>query len=327
MRIITVKNYKWEILAIVALALLVLPLGNLFAGFATTINQDGTNHWKVFEAIKNGNAQFLYFGQMITGYALVWLEKFTGIDLITSLMIFSYSALVVGGITCMVLVTKVTHSRVAGILSAFVMTFGTGAVMHLFWSGTIFNVVEMIVLFPLALLMLYNLFEEKSLFAFVMFAISVLALVVYHPTFGVQTASSQALTTPAFQSVLGTYNQATNRELVLPFPFVALAFVGITNIAALGISCKFLWEKKLGVNAGIIFWAMLIVASVFGFLAFSGLTAFSSRMAMNFAIVVNLITCLLAGLVIKNREKLSWLVIALLIVGIIPNLVQWVERY
>jgi len=322
----TIRNYKWNTIAIAILIALILPWKDLFLGFAQTINNDGYNHWLVFEAIKTGNAQFLYFGQMITGYSLVWIEKITGINLITSLMWFSYFTLVIGGIICMILITNVTKSRLAGILSAFVMTFGTGAVVHLFWSGTVFNLVEMIILFPFALLMIFNFTMKKTWINSIWMILSISILLIYHPTFGIQTASSMGNIIQPMQSPLRTNFDMIKEGYQNPL-FTLFYMIGIANFTALIICVKSLWEKKLPISTGVIFWICSNFAIIFGALAFTGWTAFSPRLAMNFAIVINLITCLLAGIVIRERLKSSWIVITLLIVGIMPNLVMWIGKY
>jgi len=329
-----IKEYKYNLLGIMILSSIILTLPVFFGNQYLAINNDTIAHLKVFEAIKIDNANFLYLGQRITGYELVWLEKVTGISLSELFMWFNFLALVIGGIVTMIVIEKITKSKVAGILSMFVITFGTGAIMHLFWSGTIFNIIEMIILFPITLLAIYLVSikrNKRNIRNILFLSLSIVALLIYHPTFGIQTASTQQLAFAAIRSPITEQIIEEQKELVMNIPFVIIGMIGGANLTTLILSSWIIFKKKeVLADSKIVLAIGSLIAIGIGILAFSGITAFSSRITMNFAIIVNLITCLLAGLVLKNRQDnkvIKPIIISLLGIGIIPNLVSWIGKY
>ena len=309
---------KYNLIAIGILSAIILPFGKI----ATTINNDGFAHYQTFEAIKTGNANFLYLGQRITGYELVWLERMTGINIITLFMWFNYLVLIIGGIMTMIMIEKITKSKLAGILSMFVITFGTGAVTHLFWSGTIFNVMEMAVLLPLTILTFYLLIEKRNIKNFLFFIISAIILLLYHPTFGINTYSY----IPTIRNA--TEGNSIGESIINPIAVIFI-LIGITNFTCFIIGIINIVKQEITLSQIITITSIILTAILFGVLAFTKITAFSSRMAMNLAIVINLLTVIFLGLILKNKESKSIITnsicISLLIVGIIPNLVQWVR--
>src|SRR3989337_3823424 len=73
------------------------------------INVDTYEHVKVFNGIENGNAQYLYLGQRLIGYPLIWLSNITKTDIMNNFIWFNYIALTGAMITYYLVASKLIN--------------------------------------------------------------------------------------------------------------------------------------------------------------------------------------------------------------------------
>lgn len=281
------------------------------------INNDTAAHLSMFEAMKNGSTDSLYLGQTITGYALIWLEKVTGVSLQTSFMWFNFAALFFSGVSVAVMVTFITKNKLAGALSALIIVFGIGSTMHLFYSGTIFNVIEVLIILPVLLVLVYIAVKSRKVkWVFVIVPVAVLAF-FFHPSLG------EGILRPL-------ENVQTLENVISPITTLAL-FFGISNLAILVIcAIGFITRKnkeKIGIELKVTFAILLTLVIGLAVLAFSGVTPFSSRLAINFCLVLGIFLCLFIGITLRNNQTKVVLasVVSLALVGIVPNLIIWLS--
>jgi len=74
-----INKYKYLIIfTIIYLTIILIP-PILYPSKYLSINADGAGHLFAFSTINTGNQQFLYLGQQITGYLLMWISNLTNI--------------------------------------------------------------------------------------------------------------------------------------------------------------------------------------------------------------------------------------------------------
>ncbi len=310
------KN-KYVVLILIAFAVVVFLPPLLHEQTYLAINNDTAAHLLVFEAMKNGGANFLYLGQALTGYALIAMEKVTRIEMNVLFMWFNFAVLLIAGIVGAIMVVLITKSKLAGAITPFVIVFGIGSTMHLFYSGTIFNIIEVSIIFPILITLLYTMINERKAKWLVAIVPISLLLFFFHPSLG--------------EGVTRLFRNYPNPEAVIN-PIAALAlFFGSANIA-LAILCGIAFhirnnKEKTGVGIKIVMAILLVLAVLLAVLAFTGATPFSSRMAINLCLILGLALCIYIGVVLKrNGSKLATaLIISLAVVGIMPNLITWLS--
>jgi len=337
-----IREYKFLAIAMLVLAVVIALPPLLHKETCLIINNDTAVHLATFEALKSGEASFLYLGQAITGYALVGIEKVIGISIQTSFMWFNFLALFLSGLAVATIVMMVTKSKLASTLSAFIITFGVGSTMHLFLSGTIFNIIEMLILLPVLIILVYKMFQGKNikwLYAIIPLAIF---MFFFHPSLG-QGISFLANEVPApVPTPVPNPGEVTNSSIlpipITPTPYfeaiinpIALLaiFFGISNLAVL-VLCWIAFHartnrEKVGMGIKTTLGTLLALSILLTILTFTGATPFSSRMAINLCLVLGLLLCLFVGIALKyNQSRLAKTsVISLVIVGMMPNLVNW----
>lgn len=312
------KN-KWSILFTLVIGIVVfLPIminGNNFL----IINNDTAAHLKVFESLKNSeNVSTSYLGQKIIWYCLIGIEKVSGINIDVLFMIFNFACLYVGGLLVSLMVYLLTRNKIASLFSLPVIIFGIGSVQHLFKSGTIFNLVEYLILLPLLIIVVYlwwksirvNFMITLLMSSILVFFISLIS--VFHPSFfgGLEYIGKTGLV----------------NESSISIPETLFTFFGFANFIALLI-CGYLWVKnKITWNIRTVIIGFLFICSlVMEILSVFGLTPFSSRLVINVCLVIGIVLCILTGIVLneRNNKFINMSIIALLIIGIVPNLIEW----
>jgi len=341
-----IREYKWNIIAVLLLSAIVLVLPLFYKSQYLIINDDTARHLATFEAIKTGNASFMYLGQEMVGYGLVGAEKLTGIGIPVMFMWFNFLSLIIGGAIISVLVMKMTKSKMVSVISVFAVVF-TGAILRLFWAGTIFGIIEMIIILPITLLALNYFIKKITPASFALLVLSTAMLLLFHPDFGIQTNSTMGgklvLTSPitidsptqaSVQAAANPVNPVNTETKQVTNAFdVFFIYMGVFTVACI-ILCgiQIVMSKiRLNKNQFAVLGFLGFIALVFGTLVFTDRSSFSVRVAYNFAIVMSLLMCLLLGIVIKNsadrKSDLIKIIVALSIVGILPNLIGWVGQY
>lgn len=293
------------------------------------INNDTANHLMVFEKIKNNNPSFNYLGQAVVGYPLVYIEKFTGINIKTLFMWTNYIVMFLGGITIAALVIIISRSWLGGMLSAILIVFGIGSTQHLFWSGTTFNIQNFLIIFPLLLISIYMYVKSKKHW-WIPIIISISTLMFfYHPSLGI---GIRFLGTAPDMPSASIETRATqfNEGIISPIISIPI-FFGISNILLL-IYCIYIKdkfrtvkEKLIGMEYKVIIY--IVCGLTLGMLALSTFhsSIFSSRMAINGCLALGIFLCLCIGTALsKIKKKIAIVpIILLVIISVLPNLINW----
>lgn len=307
----SMKKQYWLYLIIFITIVLLPPL--LHGSELLVINNDTAVHLASFESIKDGDPQFLYPGQKVVGYSLVWIESITSINLPTLFMWFNFLVILFGGLAIATLVIVTTKSWLGGMLSAWLIVFGIGSTQHLFWSGTIFNLIEHLILLPLMLIALYYVSKKNTIkFALPALIITGTGIFLFHPSF--------------ISGIKYLFKDLTVTEAVINPITGLLLFFGIVNVLLLipcwlGIKSK---KGKIELPTKIAFGILLATSSGMLLAAEFNLTPFSSRLIINAFLLFGIALCIYVGVAMKSNNKLiKGSVIALVTIGTIPSLTTW----
>ncbi len=312
-----IKEYKYFILTMLILAIVIMLPPLLYRETYLVINNDTAAHLAVFEVMKSGTANYLYLGQMLTGWLMVGIESIFGIDISISFMWFNFTVLFLAGMSVAIMVVVITNSKLAGIISAFLITFGTSSTMHLFYSGTIFNIIEILIIFPILISLVYlAMIKRKTQWLFAIMPIGIL-LFFFHPSLGM--------------GVFLLFEKSSNPEVITTPISSLLLFFGIVNLLVLalcGIAIKTRNNKeKIKVETKIIMAFLLSLTILFIVITLTNITPFSARMLYNTLLVLGLLLCILIGITLKYNN--SWLVktsvTSLALAGTVGNLVGWLS--
>jgi len=308
------KYWNWLFILIFAIVILLPPI--LHGNKLLIINNDTANHLAAFESIKNASPRFAYLGQEIVGYGLVWIEDIAGINLPTLFMWFNFLAMLVGGLAIAALVIVTTRSWLGGILSAWLIVFGIGSTQHLFWSGTVFNLIEYLILLPLLLIALYYA-SKKTTIKFALPALVIIATcaLLFHPSLisGVKYLfKDYAISEVAINPIVGL-----------------LLFFGTTNVVLLipcwlGLKNK---ESKIELQTKVVFGVLLALGIGMLLAASFNLTPFSSRAIINAFLLFGIALCIYVGIAMKSKSRLiKGSIVALITIGTIPSLITWLTQ-
>lgn len=286
-----------------------------------SLNNDSVGHMVVFNAIKDGsNPQFLYLGQKLTGYLLVWINKLTHIDLAILFMWFNFLSLYLSGISVGWLVRVTTKNKVASFLSACVIIFGILSTLRLFMSGTIFNIVDILVFVPIIFVFVYKMVDEKKpMYLFVIIPLSVFTY-FFHSSFGYHAPISPPLTVNQPIVSSGFENTTT----LSPY-LVVFSLLGTGTLALLMISLALLYKQheKISLPNKIVLILLGIMAIGMFVGGYVGITEFSTRLLINSTLFIGIGLSIIMGLVYK-QNKYSLIYLFFILVGISQNLINWI---
>ncbi len=272
------------------------------------INNDTLAHLQAFE-----RHQYIYFGQQMIGEWIDFVNRITGVNIGTLFLWFNFISLFCVGLIVLLFTYKLTKSWVAGIIGMWLMVFGIGATQHLFWSGTIFNIIDILIIFPIVLLLINKIIEKRFYKGILLLIPMTLFLVIFHPSFGI-----------------GVFTNI-GKENVLSPAFIITIFIGIPIIIIMIIGFYLLRHTKIKLGILIVDGILIVLSGIFIFLSYSNITAFSSRLAMNLSLMIGLLSCIMIGLTFKNSNSQSaWInriIIGLSGVAVLPNLIQWIGKY
>jgi len=330
MSIKNVKKYRHFIFAMLGLVIIVVLPPLLHKETYLVINNDTTAHLIVFDAMKSGTASYLYLGQTLAGWLMIRLERIAGTDIPTLFMWFNFAVLWLSGLSVAIMTNYITKSQLAGIISAPVVIFGTGATMHLFGSGTIFNIIEVLILLPILIVLIYKTFQSRKiqwLGAVIPWSVF---MFFFHPSLGkrgitlIGKTATSSLTTDGI--VIPPYIETVIDPITL-----LLVFFGISNLVALGF-CIFGYyrrKNKEGIQLAtkVVVGMLIILIIFFGVLTYTEATSFSSRTAFNTTLMLGLLLTLMIGIMLEySQSRLAKVtVVSLVTGGTMPNLIQWLS--
>lgn len=321
---------KWATPLIIILYLLVILLPPLIQGYIyPTLGDDSAEHLRFIDNLKNGNHGALYFGQYITGYTLIWLEQFTNISTDTLFLWFNFLSFAAAGLIIALLLKHIVGYKVALGISLLVL-FSTGATMHLFLSGTIYNFVNILIILPLAIYGFAEFSKTRKWQHLTFGVITMVLFAVYHPSGVGYIGNSLVVTLPipdnitAIPSIPSTSQaNAIIRETGISIQWFALRFVGAGLWMALIVSLVILWYKKaLRFKPILILPSILLVGSLI--VGFAQWTEFSSRIELNAAVYTSLIIAILTAMAYRVVDKpVKPLLLGVVFIVTVSSIIGW----
>lgn len=286
-----------------------------------SLNNDSVGHMVVFNAIKDGgNPHFLYLGQKIAGYSLVWINKVTRIDLSVLFMWFNFLSLYLSGISVGWLVKVVTKNNIASFLSACVIIFGILSTLRLFMSGTIFNIIDILIFVPIILAFVYKMVDEMNLwYLFIIIPLPVFTY-FFHSSFGYNAPIATPLTVNQPVVSSGFDNTTT----LSPY-LVLFSLLGAGTLALLMISLALLYKQKekiiLPAKVVLLLVGLIAIGMFVG--GYIGITEFSTRLLINSTLFIGIGLSIIMGLVYK-QNKYGMIYLFFVLVCISQNLINWI---
>lgn len=282
------------------------------------INNDTAGHLRYFDKIERGDLDVLYPSQIVVGKVLIWLKDSFGLSIQTSFMYYNYLTLLLSGLLVSLLVKTVTKHIGASIIALFLATFGLGSTMHLFWSGTTFNISEVLIWFPLAFIILYYLRGDYSKRTKALLSIAgiadILILVFWHPSMSIRSVE---YFTPAMNYGGVAYSESVINPFDAVIHFLGIANLGIIFICSLSKPNMDSRQRLIGLCLVTVFCGLFVLSSY-------SFTPFSSRLSINAFLVLGIYLCLLIGYVLnKVGWKTKAAIYGLAALSIIPNLINW----
>lgn len=299
---------KW-FFVIIFLSLAITPM-IFHSDVYGVINNDTRNHLAAFESMRINGYHGLYGGQVILGLIVNSLPRIISPQI--SFMIFNFLSLAMAGFSVGFMVYRLSGSTIGGLLSMPLVVWGTGATMHLFYSGTIFNIVGVLILVPLLITIAHYIFVKRRYkLLFMLIPLSIL-MAWFHPSLGLGVFILRAT---MLEATLNPF------ESIMRFTGIMPIFLLLTNGYIL-ITSK---DTIAKINRVIVFGILGIVIAT-GIIAFVGLNPFPSRVAMNMSLFLAILTAIVMGFALnKIRNKTSrYGIIALCVMSFAPGLYKWI---
>lgn len=311
-----IKEYKYYIIAIFIFAIILLLPPILHSAKYMIINGDTQAHLNIFNQLKNGgHPVYLYIGQSTTAQLIVWLNSITNISIETLFMWFNFIMLLVGGIVMSMIIMTITKNKLAGILSMFLIIFGTTSITQLFFSGTIFNIIDIIVIFPLFILSIWKLINTKQLLWILLIIPLGFLVAFYHPSLG--------------DGINLLFKNTLEKETIISPVATIISFLGIINFIIAILSVIIITTRKnnyIPLATKVILVLINALGVMFTILTFMNITPFSARTLFNACIMFTIGICIIIGIAIKNNNKIIQIGITLFVfASILPNLIGWLS--
>lgn len=279
------------------------------------INNDTANHLAVFKSLQQGNpTHFLYLGQQVTAYSLVWLSNLTHIGLDVLFMWFNYTMLLISGVVVGLLVTMVSKSKISGILSGVLIIFGVPSTLHLFYSGTIFDIIEILILVPIILMLIYQVVRRKKLYyLFVALALMILAY-LFHPSFSMDWFGIKTFL---------PYENILNPLSVMNVLFGA----GLIGLLVICLVVIYKIQPKVELPAKIVMLIIILMVSTMLGIGYIGITNYSTRLIFNAGMLFGILLSILLGITLTASKSslLKGTLVSYVIVSVAPNLFHWLS--
>ncbi len=309
-----VKEYKYNLIAIVLFLVTVFLPPIVNGKDLINMNNDTVNHIAAIKLMETGKWDIaIYPWQTLAGVFVIPITHFMGSNIETVFMWFNYLVMAIAGILVAWLVWIVSKNKIATAIVPFIIIFGCGSTIHLFYSGTIFNIANMLILFPLAVGLIVLAYEKRKWWIFGIGMTVAVALTILHPS-GASGLSS----------LLKEYEYQESTIDIITSP---LMFMGIINSLLLFVCLVLLIKRK--VKLTLREWIPIGITMIFfigyAMLGYANITAFSSRLIINAFLMLGIVLCLLFGIAMNNtkNKKQKYGLVGLAIIGIVPNLVNW----
>jgi hypothetical protein len=269
------------------------------------INNDTMAHLKAFQEMESQGYVGLYGGQEIVG----WIINHSGLEPQSTFMYFNFGMLALAGVVTGIMVYILTGNKIAGLLTMPLSTVCSGGMMQLFYCGTIFNVIAVMILVPLSIIAWYFINKKFGKWWSIGLSPLLIALLAFHPSLGGGLLSNN----PVPEGVLN--------------PFESLnTYFGMYNFILLTICLcvVYIQNSVKGFNAVIIV-VLSAVILCSGIIGFVGLSDFSSRVIINMTLFMSLLTVLLMGIAVKNsRPEIRYCLLIVTALSAVPGLFDWI---
>lgn len=140
---------KWLLLVLLLVIVLLPPAIHNYT--YPSVGDDAAAHLENMDRIRNGEEPVMsYWGTAIVEYPLVWIAEVLGASNDTAYVWWSYGMMALAGIVLYLVVSSLAN-RWAGVTAAGLTLFGTQGAMYLFNYGVMFDIVNMMVILPVAI--------------------------------------------------------------------------------------------------------------------------------------------------------------------------------
>jgi hypothetical protein len=294
--------YKKIVIPIVLVIFtLIIFLPPIIYGYIYPNNSDDTAlHIRLFEAIQqSGNSGVIqYWGQNIVGYPLVWFSNLTHISVSLLFMWFNFIVLWLVGMMTFLLLKTINWQ--SGLIGMFIVTFCTSSTLNLFDTGAIYDLATVGVIAPFFLLCVVKFIGNKKWWWAFLAVILLVFSIMFHSM--------------VIMYIIGA-------KTVEPIPsIIAYAFTLLgemmTIFGILGIFILIYKNRSIKLDSKNITLLVGFILLIVGLsvCAFTALTSYPYRFAIDLAIVSSLFIAFLWGLVLKNLKYKYLLVIIAVIV-------------
>lgn len=299
------------ILSLIFLVIVLMPMF-LHPNIYAYINDDTIRHLEAFKVMEVNGYNGLYLGQELVGWVLNNIHSITGISVDYLFMFVNFIALALAGLLVGYMMKRLTGNTLVALISPWFIVFGVGATLHLFFSGTIFNIIGVLILIPAVVIITHYLYDKKRYILTMVTAFVLLSLIApFHPSMGtgllLQGELQEAMINPAESIVM---------------------FFGITNML-LALACGILFIKsKLKLNAYqlTVFAVFILMFTSSNIIGQFGLTPFPSRVLINTCLFAGIILLMIAGWLLqyRNNFRLNLAFTGVCLISILPSFFYWI---
>lgn len=308
-------NKKYIILIVLILYTLIIMLPPLVHGYVYPNNgDDAAFHLMYFDRMRvTDDPLSNYLGQDMVGALLLKINETTWLGIDKIYLWFNFVVLWLVGISCFALVAKGIDWK-AGLIAIPIVMFITPSTLNLFDTGAIYDLATVGVFAPLFLLCVIMYVRSRKWVWLVPLSLLLGLVIVFHSMviveiFGATSVEVSPLVVEFIITLLG--------YLVAIILFASMsAFVYNPQLLKLD-------NKMLVLLVGL--GGLSVLLAVF---AFSHITSYSYRFAIDLAIIMALLASCLLGIVVKTANKKMVLVVvcALVIVGSLPVVTTYCQH-
>ena len=218
---------RWIVLLLLVLLIMLPPAIHSYA--YPNLGDDSAVHLAVMDVMADYQLpETAYWGQLIVGYPLVGIAELFGVSIDTAFLWWSYVMLALAVVVIFLVVGSLV-SRWAGMIATVLVVFGTQGAMYLFHYGQIFNIVNMLIVLPVAIWFLVKGLTGRRWW--LVGAVGMTALfIVFHPTGGALFLGDGGVPTPTGEGVELMWQGGKVTTEAVNVPSSLLGVLGIVPI-------------------------------------------------------------------------------------------------
>jgi hypothetical protein len=289
----------------------------------------------------------LYYAYVTVGYPMEWLNVL-GVSYLTSFFWFNVIGLLCIGYSVFIVMTKLVNYRV-GILGLASILLANG-IWSQYYFGEIFAIINIGIIFVWLVYFIIRWYEQHKLYQLILVFLLTLIMSYYH-TNGIYLV-------PLYIGLLAFYIIYTKARKL---NFSKAILCGLISLSTISLLCAYLMSVKATqvwseayvytpqlpipiviITISPVVMAVVIFTLVFNkikislllvilcimafalFVAMVGVSPHPDRQLYDFATIFGLIMAVLLGSVLKEK-KFNYILVAVVVIGIIINLPNWVN--